>query len=55
MEGEGGLAAKLDAWAKFNIPSLYGKLPSWAAGLARSHRCAERLESSIVSSDHSLC
>ena len=28
VEGEGGLQAKLDAWTKYKIPSLYGKLPS---------------------------
>jgi hypothetical protein len=28
MEGEGGLEAKLDAWTRYKIPSLYGKLPS---------------------------
>jgi hypothetical protein len=31
-EGEGGLQAKLDAWTKYQIPSLYGKLPNVPAG-----------------------
>ena len=49
MEGEGGLEAKLDAWTRYKIPSLYGKLPS-----SEVHGCTDAV-GGIFQFGHGLC